>query len=252
MARQGRRLGTSLLVVVIVLVGLLFAADRVAAATADRMIAKQAKTELAARQITTPYEPTASVGGFPFLTQVLRGRYDKVTINLRDVTNGGVTLPSLAIVARGVDASLSSLRSGTGRITADTVSGTALLDWVTVRKLLVGNSNVDMSQVVIRHGTGDQIVMTLPIAVAGLHTTLEAVGAVVPEGTALRVHIDRVTTKGTALPPLAQGLLTLAEQQLSFKIGLPALPYQLRVTDVHVSDSGLAVTAVARQVPLSA
>ncbi len=219
---------------------------------AAKMIAKQAKKELVARQIQTSSEPTASVGGFPFLTQVASGRYHRITIRMRGVTSNGVTLPSLDVVATDVRASVATLRSGSGRITADTVDGSAVLDWNSVRKLITENSSVDMSQIKMSHGNGDQIKLSAPFAVAGISTTLVATGTLVPDGNGLRVKVVDVSTQGGQIPPLVGSLLTIAEQQLAFKVNLPVLPYQMKVKAVHPTDTGLKVTAEAQQVPLSA
>ncbi|TML33547.1 MAG: DUF2993 domain-containing protein, partial [Actinobacteria bacterium] len=117
--RRGGRLMVGLLVVVVVLAGLLVASDRIAAYAAERTIATQAKKELAAREITTPTEPKVSVGGFPFLTQVAKGRYDRITIHLDHPSSQGVTLDVLDVTATGVNASTSAIVNGTGSITAD-------------------------------------------------------------------------------------------------------------------------------------
>ncbi len=246
-----RRLGASLVVLVLLLVGVVIAADRIAVGMANRMIAKETRKELQARQITVGAEPTASVGGFPFLTQVASGRYDRITIKLRQVTSDGVTLPALDLAARDVKASISTLRSGSGRVTAGSVNGTATIDWTSAAKLVEANSDVDMSQIRLSHGSGDQIRVTAPLKVGSISTKLLANGMLVPDGDALRMKIVSVSTEG-ALPPLVSNLLNLAEQQYSFRVKLPALPYGMKVTDVHPTDGGLQVTAAARQVPLSA
>src|SRR5438034_344800 len=135
-ASRGRRVGISLIVVLVVLVGLFVAIDRVAAFAAERTIADQAKKELAARNITSPSDPTVSVSGFPFLTQVARGRYDQITIHIDHPSSQGVTLDVLDVTARGVNASTSALMNGTGQITADAVTGTTSLGWDGVDKLM--------------------------------------------------------------------------------------------------------------------
>src|SRR5205807_9976988 len=108
-ASRGRKVTIVLVVLLVATVGLFVAADRLAAYAAERTIATQAKKELAARDITTPSEPTVAVGGFPFLTQVARGKYDKITIHLDRPTSQGVTLDGLDVVATGVNATTSTL-----------------------------------------------------------------------------------------------------------------------------------------------
>src|SRR5215468_4780102 len=139
-AGRGRRVTVVLVVLVVVLGGLLVVADRVAAYAAERTVARQAKQELAAQQISAAQDPIVHVAGVPFLTQVARGRYQKITIDVVRPSAQGVTLDDLFVVATGVNASTAALLHGTGEITADTVTGTARLDWDSATKL------IDLSQ----------------------------------------------------------------------------------------------------------
>src|SRR5436190_22730650 len=88
--RRRGRVMFAFLVVFLLLAGLFVAGDRVAAYAAERTIATQTKKELAAREITTPTEPIVRVGGFPFLTQMARGKYDRITIHLDRPSSQGV------------------------------------------------------------------------------------------------------------------------------------------------------------------
>src|SRR5437588_11571469 len=135
-ASRGRKIWIVLLILVVVLGGLFVAGDRIAAYAAERTIASQAKKELAARNITSPSDPTVAVRGFPLLTQGARGRYDKITIHVDHPSSQGVALDALDVTARGVNASTDALMNGTGQITADDVSGTTSLGWDGVNKLI--------------------------------------------------------------------------------------------------------------------
>ena len=50
---------------------------------------------------------------------------------------------------------------------------------------------------------------------------------------------------------MLSGLVGSIKQSLSVDIKIPQLPYNLQVRDVKASVSGLAVTAVAANVPIS-
>lgn len=247
--RRGRG-GAALLVTLLVLAGLLFAADRAGAVAAEKLVAQQTRKELAARNITSPYEPSVNVGGFPFLTQVARGRYDRITIALRDVKTNEVTLPRLDVVATGVHASTGTLIHGDGKVTADHVTGTALLGWNTVKEL-ISVTGVNGSGVQVSHASGDQIKIRIPVSLAGVHTTLVAVGTVQPSANGLTVKVADIATDGGNLPAIAQTLLAAYRQQLAFKIKTPALPYGMKVQRVDPTDAGINVTATADQVPIS-
>lgn len=86
-----------LLVGLVVLLALLLAADRAGAALASRAIA--AEVQSATR---LPGEPDVEVAGFPFLTQALAGRYDRVELTARDVPAGELTLDRLDATLTGV------------------------------------------------------------------------------------------------------------------------------------------------------
>src|SRR5215475_11288913 len=142
--RRGRRATTVLLILLLVLVALAVVADRVAAYAASRTIADQAQQQLVAQHVRTPDKPTVSVDGFPFLTQVLAGKYKQVVIHSTHLTSSdlpGVVLDRLDVTATGINATTSALLNGDGQITADHISGTANLGWDSVTKLMVTAAN---------------------------------------------------------------------------------------------------------------
>ncbi|MBW3551514.1 MAG: LmeA family phospholipid-binding protein [Proteobacteria bacterium] len=82
-------------------------------------------------QATTalPEEPDVTVRGFPFLTQALSGRYDRVDISARDAPAGEMTLTRLDTTLRGVRVTLSQALSGSvGEVPVDAVEARALLE----------------------------------------------------------------------------------------------------------------------------
>ena len=248
--RRGGRLMVGLLVVVVVLAGLLVASDRIAAYAAERTIATQAKKELAAREITTPTEPKVSVGGFPFLTQVAKGRYDRITIHLDHPSSQGVTLDVLDVTATGVNASTSAIVNGTGSITADDVNGVASLGWPAVSKLMnatgFGGSSVTASAL-----PDGQVQVRVPVAIGGLSTTIVATGTLSVGTGVVHLVIRNVTTEGGDVPQLISRLIGSIKQSLSVDIKIPRMPYNLQVRDVKAAPQGLTVSAVAVNVPLS-
>jgi hypothetical protein len=246
---RGRKWGIVLLVLVIVLVGLLVVADRIAAYAAARTIVREAKQQLTAQQITSPKDPTATIGGFPFLTQVVRGKYDKITIDVTQPTAQGVTLDDLTMVATGVNASTSALINGTGQITADNVTGTVRLGWVSVTKLIdlsgYGGQGLEVSAL-----PDGEVQIKAPISMVGLSATVVATGNVTVSGNTAQVKINKVSTEGGQIPPLLQQVIGAIKQQLSFSVKIPALPYNLKVKDATARPEGLTVTAFANNVPL--
>jgi hypothetical protein len=249
-AGRGRKTGVVLIVLVVALVGLFVIADRVAAYAAERTVAKQARTQLASRQVTMPTDPKVTVGGFPFLTQVVRGVYDKVTIDLTNPGIQGVTLQELDVTARGVHASTSTIMNGTGTVTADHVDGIAKIGWDQVPHLL-DQAGVSGTNVQVSGNDADQIVVTEPVTLGGISVTVVATGSLVVSGTEVSFKVSKVDVQGQNVPAFVRELANKVGTAITGQIKIPALPYNLRVQSVQTAPSGLTVTAVALNVPLS-
>src|ERR1700710_2442505 len=82
-----------LLGVVLVLVALFVAADRIALHIAEN---KAAETLQSSQQLNT--KPAVSVAGFPFLTQLVAGEFDDVTISANGLDVGNHTLQIASLV----------------------------------------------------------------------------------------------------------------------------------------------------------
>jgi hypothetical protein len=90
------------------------------------------------------------------------------------------------------------------------------------------------------------------VTVAGVSTTIIATGDLTVTQTAVHLKINKVDAEGGGvLPAVVSRLVGSIKQSLSIDIKIPKLPYNLQVKDVKASTSGLAVTAVAANVPLS-
>jgi hypothetical protein len=249
-AGRGRRITVVFVVLLVLVGGLLVAADRVAAYAAERTVAREAKQELAAQQISAAQDPVVHVSGIPFLTQVVRGKYQKITIDVVRPSAQGVTLDDLFVVATGVNASTGALLHGTGEVTADTVTGTARLNWDSATKL------IDLSQY---GGTGatvsalpdGQVQIKAPVTIGSVSATLIATGTIEIVGDAAKVHVNKVDVVGGGVPPALAQALGGIKQQLSFTVRIPPLPYHLKVQSVQARPEGVTITAVATGVPIS-
>ncbi len=249
-AGRGRRITIALIVLVVLVGGLLVAGDRLAAYAAERTVAREAKQELASQQITAAEDPVVHVSGVPFLTQVARGRYQKITIDVVKPSAQGVTLDDLFVVATGVNASTGALLHGTGAITADTVTGTARLNWESATKL------IDLSQY---GGTGatvsalpdGEVQTKAPVSVGSTPPTLIATGPIQIADDSAKVHITKVDVAGGSIPSILQRVLSAITQQLAFVVKIPPLPYHLEVKGVQARPEGVTITAAATNEPIS-
>lgn len=246
--RWGRRLLVVTVVLVLILAIVLAVADRVAVAYAERAVADQIRQQIVAQNIESS-EPEVSIGGFPFLTQVLAGNYQSVSIVLRDVTgavNGNaVRLPELDVDARGVRAPLETLRSGQGEVTADTVLGTATVSYDSVVQL------IDQPGLTLSERDG-QLGVTAPVEILGQQITLTGTADLeVAQGEVLLRFAD-LDAEGLPGNDAAQSFVSAYAQQISIAVPLPVLPFQLDLQQVDVTPAGLVVTATAQDVPLNA
>jgi len=122
-ARRGGRRILILVIVLLAILGLLFGLDRAAAAiTADRIAAKL-QTE------GFPVEPTVTVKGFPFLTQLIRRHLDGVEVIAPEFPVGSVTA-SIDVHATDI-----TLDSGYQSGTIGQLNGTGLITFASLAKL---------------------------------------------------------------------------------------------------------------------
>ncbi|GLH97444.1 LmeA family phospholipid-binding protein [Phytohabitans aurantiacus] len=243
--KRGRRVLTVLIVLLIVLLGLVAVADRVGASMAERVIGDEIKQELVAQGLETS-SPEVSVGGFPFLTQVLAGEYESISIRLRDVEGTlegeGVRLPRLDVEARTVTAPLDTLRTQQGEITAGTVQGTAIVAYASVIAL-INQPGLQLSE---RDGV---LSVTAPLQVLGQEVTVKGNAELsVREG---RVQVSFVNLSAEGAPQGTEELVNAYARDISLNLALPEMPFQLELQDVKAQSDGLAVTAAAQNVPLN-
>jgi LmeA-like phospholipid-binding len=256
-AGRARRPLIAMAVVIVVLAGLLVVADRVAANVAEGRIADQAATEMRNRNITSAKKPVATVGGFPFLTQVLAGRYQKVSIVVDQPQSGQVKLDQLTVVAQQVHAPLGTLTSGQGKVTADTVRGTATMSWDVVRGLVDTTPlrqvpGLDVSKLKIEV-KDNKMTLAAPVAFAGLNLTLEAAGTLAVTKGEVRLQIEdlRATSANGGVGAIPQSVVNQYRDRLNVKVAVPNLPYDLKINKVETTRNGILLTATAENVVLA-
>ncbi|MGH3662731.1 MAG: LmeA family phospholipid-binding protein [Micromonosporaceae bacterium] len=242
MASSGRKVGIGLLVTVLVLVGLAVLADRGAAWAAERAIAQKVSEKAAQSNIDTEQEPEVTVEGFPFLTQALAGEYQGIRIRLEQLSVEGIQISSLEVHATEVQASFSDVTSG-GDIQAGHITGDATVPFSALEEL-VGVEGAKVS------GNDGALSIRAPFETpAGKITAVARAKVSVTDGV-IKIQVQKVTSD-KKLPAYAQSALDSYAKQLSRKITLPKLPYDLTVESAAVGDSGVVATASANDVPLS-
>jgi hypothetical protein len=249
---RGRKIGIALLVMLVVLLGLVVVADRVGASVAEDRIAQQASEELRKAGATTEGDPTVEIGGFPFLTQVLGGTYEQITITADKPQSDDIKLEKLTIVATDVNAAASDLLNGRGPVTAEQITGTATMSWDTVRTLIsLANLPVPFDPAQLKVSVVDnKVELRLPIELASFRTTLLATGEITVAEGQVRLKLTSIDTEGGELPQVAKRAFDNFKNRLTATIRTPKMPYTLTIRTVQTDESGVRVTATAADVQL--
>lgn len=220
------------LVALAVLLALALVADRAAAAFAARAVAQQAQAEagLAA-------EPEVGIGGFPFLTQALAGRYEQVTVRATDVPAGEVRLSGFEAVLTGVQVPLRDALSGA--VVAVPVSGVRARALVAYDELT--RRSGDRALTVAPAG-GDRVRVTGQVEVLGQVLSAAAVSRVEVDGGDLVVTAEAYEVGNQAVNEVLRRALG---DRLDLRVPVAGLPYGLQLSGVEVEQGGVAVLATA-------
>lgn len=219
-------------IALVVLVGLLVAADRIALVIAERATGK---TVQLAQDLDSA--PAVSVSGFPFLTQLITGHFGQVTLTAKDLTVGRagrtVRISTVHAVLRGVDVSrdLSSVRADTATATA-AVSYPDLSSTLGVPVVYGGASPDGFGRVTARK----------VVSVAGQEISGSVTAEVKIEGASLRfvspvVSVDRA---GSAAVP--QPVVDAFSSLFGDPLALTRLPFGLTVRSVTADHDGVHIT----------
>jgi hypothetical protein len=222
-----------LVISLIVLVGLVIAADRVGLMVAQDQIAKTIAAEY-----DLDHKPKVSIKGFPFLTQAVGGKYHEIDVNVGELTQLGVRLTDTTVTLKGVTAPLSdAMHADSSKMIADTATSTATVGYADVNKEAPRGMKVSAS--------GSALRVRGPVTVLGVSRTLTATVTVQPAGRSVRVLPQSVKSGSTTIPT------GLVEQAFSFTMPVRGLPLGTRISDVRVQPDGLRVTTTAEHVKLS-
>lgn len=221
-----------LVIGLVLLIGLVIAADRIGLAVAQDAIAKNVESQYA-----LDHKPEVKIKGFPFLTQALRGRYGEIDVNVGDFSQAGVHLTGTQVTLKGVDAPLSdALHNDPSGFVADTAVSTATVPYADVNKEAPKGMKVSAEGKVLK--------VRGPVTVLGLSRTVSATVTVKPKGRSVSVVPQTVDAGGTTIP------VALVQQAFSFTMPVKGLPLNTRISDVKVLPEGLRVTTTAEHINL--
>ena len=221
-----------LVIFLVLVIGLIIAADRVGLWVAQDQIAKNV-----ASQYDLDHKPEVKIKGFPFLNQALNGRYGEIDVNVGDVTQLGIHLTDTVVTLKGVKAPLSDAVHGDAtKMVADTATSVATVSYADVEKQAPHGLKVSAK--------GSALQVRGPVTVLGLSRTVTATVTVRPSGRSVRVVPQTVDAGGTTIP------VALVQQAFSFTMPVKGLPLNTRISDVQVGQDGLRVTTTGQHVNL--
>ena len=211
-----------LLSIVVVLIALFVAADRIALHLAED---KAADTLQSSQQLNT--KPDVSVGGFPFLTQLLAGEFDDVTISASNLEVGDntVRIASLVVHLHHV-----TVPSDYSQVRARTAVGDARIGYDELSRACTCRSPTpgggQLSCQTDRHGRRPDLLRHGQRGPAHVR----AIGSASPTR---RCRVGRRQPARVAVHALAA--------VFSKVISLAGLPFNVQVTGASVATDGLAV-----------
>jgi hypothetical protein len=222
-----RKMAIVLLVVLIVVA----VADRVAVAVAQRQI-----SDRVASAYDLPGKPVVRVKGFPFLTQVVAGRYGAVDVTINRTMADGVAVSQLHATFTGVRAALGQvLGQGASTVTADHATANALVPLAALRQRLPRGLTL--------HLDGHRLRLSGSVGYLGVSFPVSATLTPAVSTSGLTFSPHNISIGGGIKVPLGAvaGLL-------AFAVPLGALPLHLEVSSVAVSSAGLRITATGQDV----
>jgi LmeA-like phospholipid-binding len=228
-------------------------ADRVGRSVAEQKVAEQVTQQADKQDIKFGQSPTVDITGFPFLTQVIAGKYDKVLVHMRDIQAQAYSVPKLDVAATGVHAKVTDVLNGSGPITADQVDGTATIGYGYLQQVAAEQIGKQVNVQDLRL-SGDNGRLTIHASVSVLGQQIKLIGQTkltLTGNNKVRIDVLKITPDGVELPGYAKGALDQLAGQLSTELDLPDLPYHLRLSGVEAASDGLRVTAGAANVSLA-
>jgi hypothetical protein len=229
-----RRRGTKWIIALVVLLGLLVGADRIALLIAESQLASRIQSSQHLSQ-----KPDVSIAGFPFLTQVAARDFPHATVDIHGLTANTLTISDLHADLRGVH-----VNSGFNSARVDTLVATAQLSYSDVGKALSSQLDVQGAQIgtvqVSKGSSPHQVKASYDLLGATISATVD-----VSIGTANTLEFRSVSFD----TPLSG--IGLSPQNFDVKYNLGSLPFDIKLTDLTFTDSSVDITARGTNVDLS-
>ena len=214
------------LVAGLVLAVLLVVGDRAGEQVAEGALADRLAGELGTR-------PEVEIGGLPFLTQALRGRYSRIDVRADRVVREGRTLQDVTATLTGVQ--VSALQAARGEVTAVPVDALAVDALVTYDELERAGGLRD-----VQLGPDpDGVRVSGRLEVLGRDVDATAAADVQLDGSDGVLRTRRSEGRGGEVTGrLAEAL----SERLGLRVRVPQLPYDVRLSSLRPGPDGVVVT----------
>jgi LmeA-like phospholipid-binding len=227
-------------ITVLVLLVLLVIADRVLVRVATSQLSERAQ-----RAENLPSRPSIDIRGFPFLTQVVAGRYPDVRFDVRGYTQAGPRVDDVSGSLTGVRLPLRDvIRGRVGSVPVDRVRAQVFLTFADLNAYLASQrSPVTVSA----DGSALHISGNVTFLGRSYPLTGSADLGVAPSAVTFTPR-----SFGTAGIPLTSGLGEFAARLFTVTVPVDGLPFNLHLRSATVSPKGVTVVADGTNVVLPA
>ncbi|MDQ1288919.1 MAG: hypothetical protein QG622_2485 [Actinomycetota bacterium] len=232
------RLTSRLVIGLVVLLLLVFGADRVA----STLVARSVGQALQSSQ-SLPVPPTVTFIDVPFLDQVARGRYSRLELEMSKVrTAGPLVIDHVTATLYGVRAEASDVVRGSLReLPVERARAEAFVSFGTLRvaaRQILGSKGADIT---LGRASADRVSFDARSPTSAGTFALRGEAQLVMEKGLVRMRVLPETLTG-----VPEALRSQVASQVDLSTLVPALPYGLKATTVVIEPEGLRLQAVGR------
>ena len=224
-----------LILLVVFLVVVLVVVDRVGALVAAQVLASKVKTDENLAQ-----RPDVTIGGFPFLTQAIEGKYSDVKVTVHDLTLNRLEVSTFAVQLHGAHIGLKqALHGNVHRVPVDRADGQATVTYAAM------DAYLKPKHLTVSPAPGGQLKVTGSVTIAGQELTASGTGTATVAHNVIVVHVRQVSAGVGSLV----GHLSLA-QRINFSLPLSGLPFQIALGSVKATPDGIVASGTAKNLVL--
>jgi hypothetical protein len=228
-----------LLALLVVLLGLLVAADRLGVVYAQSRVAS------AVRQTEhLEADPTVQIHGFPFLTQLIGERFHDVEVIVKNYRRGNaIRVSRIDVHLRDVRVAHSALTGKLDRVPVRRVDATALFSYADLTGAHQGLQ--------FGYAGAGRVRVAGSVSAGGVRVAATAVGHVLLEANDFAVSVDSVSVAGVPDAALRAAAQAAVARAFAVVTTLPAFPFHFRLTSVRATGAGIEVAGSADNVVLT-